>query len=74
MAQVLHLLKGGDPALALATIAEQCGAGDRVVAVFGEGQVPCALPGGVTTRRLGHDLSYAQLLDLVFEADQVIAW
>jgi hypothetical protein len=38
------------------------------------GHGPPALPPGVTAHRVPADLSYDQLLDLVFSVDQVISW
>ena len=74
MAAALHLLKGADAALAADVIARQLAAGDRVTVVLLAGAVPPALPAGVTLRRAGADLSWDQLLDLVFEADHVVTW
>ena len=38
------------------------------------GGAASGLPAGVTLRRLDGDLSYGQLLELIFEADQVVTW
>ena len=66
MAAVLHLVKGSDTTLARAVLDRNLRAGDRVTVVV--------LPAGVTVRSLDRDLSYAQLLELIFEADQVVTW
>lgn len=74
MATVLHLVKGPASALAVEAIRQQVAAGDRVTIVRLEGAPPPDAPPGVPVRRVPDDVSYADLLDLVFEADQVIAW
>lgn len=74
MATVLHLLKGGDARLARLVIDQHVRAGDRVSVVLLPGGVVSELPPGVTVRRLERDLSYPELLDLIFESDQVITW
>ena len=66
MAAVLHLIKGSETALARAVLARNLREGDRVTVVV--------LPAGVTVRSLDGDLSYDQLLELIFEADQVVTW
>ena len=74
MSSVLHLVKGEAP-LALPVIATQLAGGDVVtVAVLEGAETPADLPGMVTVRRVSRDLSYPELLHLVFTADQVIAW
>jgi hypothetical protein len=45
-----------------------------VSAVFLEGSAVVELPGAVRVRRVGADLSYAELLDLIFASDHVITW
>jgi hypothetical protein len=73
MPNVLHLLGPNDPGRALAVIAGQVAAGDRVtVAVVGP-HAP-ALPDGVSLLRVPADLSWEQLLDLIFAADQTLSW
>ena len=73
MAAVLHIVGQPDWSRAIDVIRGQVAAGDTVtVAVTGPGLL--ALPPGVTTHRVPADLSYDQLLDLVFAADQVISW
>jgi hypothetical protein len=74
MARALHLLKGEDPALALATIAAQLRDHDTVTVVLLHGAPAPALPAGVAVRRLSADLTHGQLLELIFASDRVIAW
>jgi hypothetical protein len=72
MTKVLHLLKG-DPTLAADVMARQVAAGDSVTVALLEGEA-AALPAGVTVRRLDADLTYEELVDLIFEAEQVVPW
>jgi len=74
MAMVLHLLKGGDAALARTVIEQHVGAGDRVTVALLPGAPAPALPPGLTIRRVSSDLSYSALLDLIFEAEHVLTW
>jgi len=74
MPTVLHLIKSADPALARAAIEQHVGAGDRVTVALLPGGAALALPSSVTIHRVGGDLSYSQLLDLIFQADQVLTW
>jgi hypothetical protein len=74
MATVLHLLKGPDAALARSVMEQNVRAGDQVSAVILEGGAVVELPGAVRVRRVGADLSYAELLDLIFASDHVITW
>ena len=74
MATVLHLLKGADSDLALATITRQIAAGDRVEVALLPGAPASALPTGVVVARVPGDLSYEALLEKIFQADQVITW
>ncbi|MBI2216799.1 MAG: hypothetical protein HYU51_05830 [Candidatus Rokubacteria bacterium] len=81
MAQVVHLLKAAPDTLAAATMRGQVEAGDRVIVVLlegaaaaAEGAAAAAEGAGTTVRRVPADLDYAQLVDLVFGSDQVIAW
>jgi hypothetical protein len=74
MAAALHVLKGGDVALALATIQRQTAAGDRVTVVLLSGAVPPHLPAGVAVHRVPEDWSYERLLEAVFEAEHVTTW
>jgi hypothetical protein len=74
MARALHLLKGGDASLALATVARQLAFGDAVTVVVLPGAAVPAVPAGAVLRRVPDELTYEQLLEAIFEADQVIAW
>ena len=74
MAKALHLLKGADPSLALATVARQLVAGDAVTVVALHGAAVPAVPDGVIVCRVPDDLSYEGLLEAMFEHDTVIAW
>jgi hypothetical protein len=74
MASVLHLLKDPDATLARAVIDQHVRAGDRVSVVLLSGGAVPDLPAAVQVRRLDADLSYPELLDLIFESDQVITW
>jgi len=73
MARVLHLLKGPDAALALEVVAQQQAAGDAIALVLLPGGAVTA-PAGVSARRVPDELSWEQLLEAIFEADQVITW
>lgn len=80
MPHVLHLLKSSDHATALSTIAHQSRHPDtRVTVILLHGMSAPSLPNGVTIRRLTEagragDLTYSELLDLIFTADSVISW
>jgi hypothetical protein len=74
MARVLHLLKGGDPSLALVVIAQQQAAGDDVTVALLPGAPALALPPGVPAQRVPDQLSWDALLERIFAADQVITW
>lgn len=74
MAAVLHLLTAGPDDLARTTMLRQVAAGDRVTLALLEGADAGSLPAGLDVRRVPEQLPYAQLLDLIFESDQVIAW
>lgn len=74
MATVLHLLKGADSDLALATITRQIAAGDRVEVALLPGAPAFPLSTGVVVARVPGDLSYEALLEKIFQADQVITW
>jgi hypothetical protein len=74
MPTVLHLIKSAEGTLPRTVIEQHLGAGDRVTVALLPGGAAPDLPPGVTMRRIGHDLSYSQLLDLIFEADQVLTW
>ena len=70
---ILHLLTAGDPGPAQAVIERQRAEGDATVDVV---LLPgaSALSHGLEARRVPDDLDYAELLDLIFASDQVIAW
>jgi hypothetical protein len=74
MASVLHLVKSADTTLTRTVLDRQVRDGDRVTVVVLPGGAASALTTGVPIRRLDGDLSYAQLLELIFEADQVVTW
>ena len=74
MAAILHLLKGADASLARAVLDRQLREGDRVTVVLLPGSAEPELPAGVLMRRLNGDLTYGQLVDLIFEVDQVVTW
>lgn len=74
MASVLHLLKAGDHTLPLAVIERDLQAGHEVAVALLPGAEPPALPPGVRLHRVTQDLSWDQLLDLVFASDTVITW
>ena len=74
MAAVLHLVKGSHATLARAVLDRNLREGDRVTVVVLPGGAGAGLPAGVTVRSLARDLSSAQLLELIFEADQVVTW
>jgi hypothetical protein len=74
MAAVLHLIKGADATLARAAIEQSMAAGDRVTVALLPGGAAPDLPPGVTVRGVSSDLSYADLLELIFASDQVITW
>lgn len=74
MAAVLHLLKGGDPALPFALIEQQVRAGDDVTVAVLPGASAPDVPTGVRIRRVSTDLSYGELVELVFAADHVVTW
>ena len=74
MPTVLYLIKSADAALARTVIEQHVDAGDRVTVALLPGGAAPALAPGVTLRRAGSDLSYTHLLDLIFQADQVLTW
>jgi hypothetical protein len=74
MAQVVHLLAAAPDALALATMQRQLEAGDRVIVALFEAVDAGRLPARAAVRRVPEELDYPQLVDLVFESDQVLAW
>lgn len=76
MPAVVHLVKGAVGDLAAETIRQQVAAGDRVTVVLLDAAAAPALGGSpnVSVRRVHDDLDWSALLDLVFSADQVVAW
>ena len=74
MASFLHLVKSDAPPLARSVIEHNVSQpGARVTVVLLDG-ADVALPPGVAVRRLGPDLDYNTLLDLIFESDHVVTW
>jgi hypothetical protein len=74
MGKALHLLKGEDSDLAAATVARQLAAGDTVTVIALHGAAVAGLPAGIVVQRVPQELSWEQVLQAMFEADQVIAW
>lgn len=75
MAAVLHVFTRGDAALARLLIERQRAESDTTVtAVLLPGATAPPLPDGVRVTRVPDELSYAELLGLIFASDQVIAW
>jgi len=73
MARFLHLVKRDSPPLAAAVVRHNSREpGAEVTVVLLDGTLPA--PAGVTVKRLGSDLDYGQLLDLIFESDHVVTW
>jgi hypothetical protein len=74
MASYLHLVKADSPALAGTVIERNLReTGARVTIVLLDGaRVPVSA--GAAVRRLGADLDYDALLDLIFESDHVVTW
>jgi len=74
MAGMLHMFKGDHAAEAVAVIAAQVAAGDRVAVALLAGAVVPRLPTGVEVHRVPEDASYERLLELIFAADSVVTW
>lgn len=83
MPHVLHLIKSPVSAHALSMIQRQSREPDTTLTVIlREGTAAPPLPRGVQVHRLAEGsptrspdaLTYSELLDLIFAADQVIAW
>jgi hypothetical protein len=74
MPSFLHLLKTDSPPLA-GTVIEQTlrQPGAQVTVVLLDGAA-ASLPAGAEVKRLGPDLDYNGLLDLIFESDHVVTW
>lgn len=73
-ATVLHLWKGGEPGLAVATMARQAARGDRVTLAVLHGVPPPPVGAGIAVTRVPEELPWEGLLELIFQADQVVAW
>jgi hypothetical protein len=80
MSSILHLLKSDLNPIALAAIDRQSRTPDTTLTVvLLHGTPSPRLPAGITVHRLIEDgshgsLSYSDLLDLIFSADQVMTW
>jgi len=76
MPRYLHLLKSDSGALALPVIERVRREPDAsVTVVLLHGAAAPAFPPGIEVRRLAEeDLDYPGLLDLIFDADHVVAW
>ena len=73
MARFLHLLKRDSPVMAGAVVEEnRREAGAEVTVVLLDDATPP--PAHVTIRRLGIDLDYPALLELIFASDHVVSW
>jgi len=73
MARFLHLLKRDSPVMAGAVVEEnRREAGAEVTVVLLDDATPP--PAHVTIRRLGADLDYPALLELIFASDHVVSW
>jgi len=75
MARFLHLIKSDSPPLAAEVAARNLSEpGGEVTVVLLAGAAAPSVPGGVAVKRLGVDLDYGQLLDLIFASDHVVTW
>jgi hypothetical protein len=74
MPSFLHLVKPDSPQLASAVIEQNLREpGARVTVVLLDGaRAPASA--GAAVKRLGTDLDYGALLDLIFESDHVVTW
>jgi hypothetical protein len=73
MARFLHLLKRDSPAMAGAVVEQnRREAGAEVTVVLLDDATPA--PAQVAIKRLGADLNYAGLLELIFASDHVVSW
>ena len=74
MASFLHLVKGDSPPVANAVIERNLREpGAHVTVVLLDGTRP-PVSAGAAVKRLGPDLDYNGLLDLIFESDHVVTW
>jgi hypothetical protein len=75
MPRFLHLVKPDSSPLAAAVAARNLGEpGGEVTVVLLAGAADPSVPQGVAVKRLGVDLDYGQLLDLIFASDHVVTW
>jgi hypothetical protein len=75
MTAFLHLIKADSSDLAASVIASNLRETDARVTVVVLGSAPGPpLPAAATVRRLGDDLDYQQLVDLIFAHDRVVTW
>jgi hypothetical protein len=75
MTMVLHLVTGGDASLASSIISQQRREPDTAVTVvLLSGATDPALPEGIAVKRIDRDLTYSDLLDLIFESEHVVTW
>lgn len=74
MASFLHLVKGDSPLVVNAVIERNLREpGAHVTVVLLDG-TRAPVSAGAAVKRLGPDLDYNGLLDLIFESDHVVAW
>jgi hypothetical protein len=75
MPAALHLLTRADAPLAGGVIERQCREPDTAVTVvlLPGGAAP-SLPATVTVRRVPQDLTYREVVDLIFASDHVLTW
>ena len=74
MQSFLHLVKGDSPPVANAVIERNLREPGAHVTVVLLDAAHATLPAGATVKRLGPDLDYNALLDLIFESDHVVTW
>ncbi len=73
MARFLHLLKRDSPTMAGAVVEQnRREAGAQVTVVLLDDDTPA--PAQVMVKRLGADVDYAGLLELIFASDHVVSW
>ncbi len=69
-----HLLNNDSPPLAATVIEQNLRQAGAQVTIVLLGGVAASLPAGAEIKRLGPDLDYSALLDLIFESDHVVTW
>lgn len=74
MPSFLHLLKNDSPPLAATVIEHNLRQAGAKVTIVLLGGAAASLPAGAEIKRLGPDLDYNALLDLIFESDHVVTW